>query len=75
MVDETALVMQLQCDPPVAIPSLVFMKDGCDLFFDRTIFIFVLSVLHIIVVSAARNTGDLNEQPYCVFMPQFPYHL
>ena len=45
------------------------MKDSCNLFFDGTVFIFIVSVFHIIIVCAARDVGDLNEQPYLVFMP------
>ncbi len=75
MIYDVVAIAKLFCYSSIAISAFILCKYICDFFLDILVFIFVCSVLYIVVIGAARDPGNVNEQRYLKFMPQFPNHL
>ena len=68
---------QFFCYSSIAIATIAFIIDLADkrLYFGILIRFRRIKLLAVIVVGAARDTSNVNEQTYLVFMPQLPYYL
>ena len=69
MVYDKVSIVKLLRYAPVTISTFVFSKDTCNFFLDIFVFVFICSVLFVVVIGAARDPGDVNEQRYLKFMP------
>ena len=69
--------LQFPGNSPISVTTFAFLINTAYFSFDFSIFIrlWMIKLLAVIVVGAVGNTGNLNEQTYLMFMPQFPYHL
>ena len=69
--------LQFLCYSSIAITTLVFIVNMTYFSFYVSIFIrfWRIKLFAVIVICAARDIGNINEQPYFEFVPQFPYHL
>ncbi len=63
--------------PAIAIASFAFIIYPAYILLDRCILIRfrIIKLLAVIVIGTAGDSGNINEQTYLVFMPQFPDHL
>ena len=74
VIDGEILVVKLVRDAPVAISSLVFMEQFCDLGFDDGILILPNHALCMVVEGCSWKLSDLQQQFQIVFLPQFQNH-
>ena len=74
---DNKLFLQLFCYPSIAVSTFAFIVNTT--YFSLNIRIFIrlwrIKLFAVIVICAARDLGNINEQPYFEFVPQFPYHL
>ena len=65
------------CYSPITITTFAFVVYTTYLGFYFSIFIRLwrIKLFAVVVICAAGNLGNINEQPYFEFMPKFPYHL
>ena len=77
LVIDHKLLLQLFGNSPIAVTTFAFIVNVTYFSFDFSISIrlWMIKLLAVIVVGAAGNISNINEQPYLMFMPQFPYHL
>ena len=77
LVIDHKLLFQFFGNSLIAVTPFAFLINTAYFSFDFSIFIRLLMIklLTVIVVGTAGNISNLNEQPYLMFMPQFPYHL
>ena len=77
LVIDHKLLLQLFGNSPIAVTTFAFIVNVTYFSFDFSISIrlWMIKLLAVIVIGAARDIGYINEQTYLEFMPQFPYHL
>src|SRR5699024_4055479 len=68
-------VSQFLCHTTVAVSSLVLCCNGADLFFQLYILLWLFLLFDTVIICAARETGNVQQQRQLVFMPQFPYYF
>ena len=77
LVIDHKLLLQFFGNSPISVTTFAFLINAAYFSFDFSIsiWLWMIKLLAVIVVGTAGNTGNLNEQSYFMFMPQFPYHL
>ena len=75
VIDGKILVVKLVRDAPVAISSLVFMEQFCDLGFDDGILILPNHALCMVVEGCSRDLSDFQQHCQIMFLPLFLDHL
>ena len=77
LVIDNKLLPQFFGDSPISVTTFAFIVNAEYFSFDFSISIrlWMIKLLTVIVVGTAGNISNLNERPYLMFMPQFPYHL
>ena len=77
LVIDHKLLLQFFGNSPISVTTFAFLINAAYFSFDFSIsiWLWMIKLLAVIVVGTAGNIGNLNEQSYLMFMPQFPYHL
>ena len=77
LVIDHKLFLQFFGNSPIAVTPFAFIVNTTYFSLNSRIFIRLwrIKLFAVIVICAARDLGNINEQPYFEFVPQFPYHL